>query len=62
MIQTVASVSLPVDETLAIKKSRFCPPDGGNGKRICIVTGFMSRSKPGMPRVMESMPRGFMAG
>ena len=39
MIQTVASVSLPVDETLAIKKSRFCPPDGGNGKRICIVTG-----------------------
>ncbi|MFT4105360.1 MAG: M14 family metallopeptidase [Lacrimispora sp.] len=39
MIISVASVPLPVDETLEIKKSRFCPTDGGNGKRISIVTG-----------------------
>lgn len=36
---SVASVSLPVDETLEIKKNRFCPSDGGNGRRISIVTG-----------------------
>lgn len=36
---TVASVPLPVDEALEIKKSRFCPADGGNGKRFSIVTG-----------------------
>ena len=36
---TVVSVALPVDETLEIKKKRFCPEDGGNGRRICIVTG-----------------------
>lgn len=36
---TVASVPLPVDETLEIRKNRFCPENGGNGKRISIVTG-----------------------
>ncbi|MDO4325992.1 MAG: M14 family metallopeptidase [bacterium] len=36
---SVASVSLPVNETLEIKKNRFCPADGGNGRRISIVTG-----------------------
>ena len=39
MMMSVASVPLPVDETLEIKKNRFCPKDGGNGKRISIVTG-----------------------
>ena len=39
MMMSVACVPLPVDETLEIKKNRFCPPDGGNGKRISIVTG-----------------------
>lgn len=36
---TVVSVALPVDEVLKIQKKRFSPEDGGNGKRICIVTG-----------------------
>ena len=39
MMMSVASVSLPVNETLEIKKNRFCPLDGGNGRRISIVTG-----------------------
>lgn len=39
MITTIVSVPLPVDETLRIKKNRFEPTDGGNGKRISIVTG-----------------------
>lgn len=39
MITQIVSVPLPVDETLAIKKNRFSPKDGGNGKRISIVTG-----------------------
>lgn len=39
MMMTVASVPLPVDETLEIKKNRFLPEDGGNGKRISLVTG-----------------------
>lgn len=36
---TIVSIPLPVDETLAIKKNRFQPADGGNGRRFCIVTG-----------------------
>lgn len=39
MMMSVASVPLPVDETLEIKKNRFRPENGGNGKRISIVTG-----------------------
>ena len=41
MIQTVASVRLPVDETLRIKKNRLIPEGGvtGKEKRISIVTG-----------------------
>lgn len=39
MMMTVASVPMPVDETLEIRKNRFSPKDGGNGRRICIVTG-----------------------
>lgn len=40
MIKTVASVGLPVDETLAIKKRRIQPKNKSKGmKRICIVTG-----------------------
>lgn len=39
MIMPIARVPLPVNETLEIKKSRFCPQDGGNGRRISIVTG-----------------------
>ena len=39
MIKTIASVKLPVNETLEIRKSRFSSENGGNGKRISIVTG-----------------------
>ena len=40
MIQTVAKVSLPVDEVLEIKKNRILPLSDANGmKRISIVTG-----------------------
>ncbi|MGN1433297.1 MAG: M14 family metallopeptidase [Ruminococcus sp.] len=41
MIQTIASVGLPIDETLMIKKNRLIPQCGlnGNEKRISIVTG-----------------------
>lgn len=39
MMVSVVSVPLPVDEVLEIKKNRFCPQNGGNGKRISIVTG-----------------------
>ncbi|MCM1326418.1 MAG: M14 family metallopeptidase [Bacteroidales bacterium] len=43
MVETIASVELPVDEVLEIKKNRIMPPKGGKGakkqKRISIVTG-----------------------
>ena len=41
MIETVASVGLPVDEKLMIQKNRLIPAKGlsGNEKRISIVTG-----------------------
>lgn len=39
MIQTITSVMLPVDERLMIQKNHITPEDGGNGKRISIVTG-----------------------
>ncbi len=39
MIQDVAKVSLPVDETLRIRKNRIAPKGGSSGKRISVVTG-----------------------
>lgn len=41
MIETVASVALPIDETLIIKKNRILPqkPLKGDEKRISIITG-----------------------
>lgn len=41
MIQTIASVKLPIDETLMIRKNRIEPKGGlkGNEKRISIITG-----------------------
>ena len=40
MIKTVASVDLPVDETLSIKKRRIQPEGKTKGmKRISVVTG-----------------------
>lgn len=41
MIETIASVGLPVDETLRIQKNRFRPLAGSEdcGRRISIVTG-----------------------
>ncbi len=39
MIKTVVQVDLPVDETLQIRKMRLQPENGGNGRRISIVTG-----------------------
>ena len=41
MVQTVASVGLPIDETLVIQKNRLIPEKGmsENDKRISIVTG-----------------------
>ena len=41
MIETVASVALPIDEKLMIQKNRLVPANGlsGNEKRISVVTG-----------------------
>lgn len=40
MIKTIASVGLPIDETLKIKKNRLMPENvARDGKRISIVTG-----------------------
>lgn len=41
MIETIASLGLPIDETLMIKKNRILPEKGlqGGEKRISIVTG-----------------------
>ncbi|MCD7825055.1 MAG: M14 family metallopeptidase [Clostridiaceae bacterium] len=39
MVQTITSVMLPVDEQLKIQKNRITAENGGNGKRISIVTG-----------------------
>lgn len=39
MIETIASVGLPVDEVLEIKKHRLTPDGEDCGKRISIVTG-----------------------
>ncbi|MDO4978430.1 MAG: succinylglutamate desuccinylase/aspartoacylase family protein, partial [Eubacteriales bacterium] len=40
MVKTIASVGLPVDEVLEIKKMRLQPDDlPENAKRISIVTG-----------------------
>ena len=41
MVQTIASVGLPIDETLMIQKNRLIPQSGlsGKEKRISIVTG-----------------------
>ena len=40
MVQTVASIHLPVDEKLEIRKNRLAPlSPSGSEKRICIVTG-----------------------
>ena len=41
MIETVASVGLPIDEKLMIQKNRMIPSRGlsGNEKRISVVTG-----------------------
>lgn len=40
MLETVASVTLPVGETENIVKNRISPPAGqDSGKRVCIVTG-----------------------
>lgn len=39
MIETIATVELPVDEKLYIRKNRLEPDGENNGKRISIVTG-----------------------
>ena len=39
MIETVTQVGLPVGERLCIRKNRLQPPDGGNGRRISVITG-----------------------
>ena len=39
MIQTVASIPLPVFENLVIQKNRLSPASGAKGRRISIVTG-----------------------
>lgn len=39
MIQTIAQVNLPVDETLLIQKNHWEPKGKNGGKRISIVTG-----------------------
>lgn len=39
MIETITSVSLPIDEELRIRKNRITPEHNTSGKRISIVTG-----------------------
>lgn len=39
MIETIATVELPIDEKLFIRKNRIEPEGESNGKRISIVTG-----------------------
>ena len=39
MITSIADISLPVNETLRIRKNRFCAADGTAGKRLSVVTG-----------------------
>lgn len=39
MVRNVASVGLPVDEVLTIRKMRVEPEGEDSGRRICIVTG-----------------------
>ena len=40
MIEEVFSVKLPVDESLKLRRNRFCPPDiSTSTKRISIITG-----------------------
>ncbi|MGM9594356.1 MAG: M14 family metallopeptidase [Candidatus Onthomonas sp.] len=39
MIQTVASIPLPVFENLVIQKNRLSPASGAKGRRISVVTG-----------------------
>lgn len=39
MVETIASVGLPIDETLNIRKMRLLPEGEGCGRRISIVTG-----------------------
>ncbi len=41
MVQTIASVGLPIDETLKIQNNRIIPKNGlkGGENRLSIVTG-----------------------
>ena len=39
MIQDVAAVDFPIDETFKIRKNHISPKQNLSGKRICIVTG-----------------------
>ena len=57
MIQTIASVGLPVDETLRIQKNRLEPKEGSNGKRISIVTGIHGDELEGQYICFETMRR-----
>ena len=62
MIETVTSVMLPVNETLRIKKKRFCP-EGESAGRISIVTGIHGDELEGqfvcyeLSRILQENPR-----
>lgn len=38
-VSTVASVVLPIDERLTVRRVRYAPKDGGSRGRVCIGTG-----------------------
>ncbi len=57
MITSIVSVPLPVNEMLEIKKNRFVPDNGGNGKRISIVTGIHGDELEGQLVCFEAAKR-----
>lgn len=57
MIETIASVGLPVDEVLEIKKHRITPDGADSGKRISIVTGIHGDELEGQYVCFEVLKR-----
>lgn len=59
MIKTIASVDLPVDEVLEIKKNRMIPVNGltGKEKRISVVTGIHGDELEGQYVCFELLQR-----
>lgn len=57
MIETIATVELPIDEKLFIRKNRIEPEGESNGKRISIVTGIHGDELEGQYVAFELIER-----